>query len=64
VTARIPLLQPAGKHDGKQGAGDDAELALLGNGAGEDPIGYPNSHPALNNDRGCHRSTQRGQASA
>lgn len=51
VTARVPVLEPAGADDVERRAGHDAELAGGGNGVGESPIRDRHSHAALDDHR-------------
>ena len=53
VTERIAVLQTA-YEDGVHGrAGHHAKLTPFSNGTGEDPVGYSDPHPALNDERQC-----------
>ena len=47
MAAGIAGLEAPCKHHVERGAGDDAELPRNGNGTGEHPIGYSNTHPTL-----------------
>ena len=48
VPAGVAHLQPARQDARERGAGDDAKLAGLRNGAGEPPVGDAGAHSALN----------------
>jgi hypothetical protein len=54
VTAVVAVLEAADEDLIESGAGDDAELALFGDGAGEPPTGNADAHTALDDDRKPH----------